>query len=121
MADKSEVARLHSLAQLDADAVGAYDVAIARIGPALVRERLNSFRADHLRHVQDLNTLIRDEVGPGEWRCLAVEEAVPQAGDPVQVRGDGSTQEVPRPPALATGALPPHHPAEVLRHREPAR
>ncbi|RKH39387.1 ferritin-like domain-containing protein [Corallococcus sicarius] len=60
MADKSEVARLTSLAHLDADAVGAYDVAISRIGPALVRERLNSFRADHLRHVQDLNTLIRD-------------------------------------------------------------
>jgi hypothetical protein len=58
MANKSEVDRLHSLAQLDADAVGAYDVAIAAIGPELVRERLNHFRADHLRHVQDLNALI---------------------------------------------------------------
>ncbi len=59
MADKSEVERLHSLAQLDADAVGAYDVAIARIRPALVRERLNHFRADHLRHVRDLNALLQ--------------------------------------------------------------
>jgi demethoxyubiquinone hydroxylase (CLK1/Coq7/Cat5 family) len=58
MANKSEVDRLHSLAQLDADAVGAYDVAIAAIGPALVRERLDRFRADHLRHVRDLNALI---------------------------------------------------------------
>lgn len=60
MPEKSEVARLRSLAQLDADAVGAYDAAIARIAEPLVRERLNDFRIDHMRHVQDLNALIRD-------------------------------------------------------------
>lgn len=58
MAESSEVARLRSLAQLDADAVGAYDAAIARIQEPLVRERLNDFRIDHMRHVQDLNTVI---------------------------------------------------------------
>jgi len=59
MAEKSEVAKLRSLAQLDADAVGAYDAAIARVGEPLVRERLNDFRVDHMRHVQDLNALIQ--------------------------------------------------------------
>jgi len=59
MADKSEVAKLRSLAQLDVDAVGAYDAAIARVNEPLVRERLNDFRVDHVRHVQDLNALIQ--------------------------------------------------------------
>ena len=59
MAEKSEVAKLRSLAQLDADAVGAYDAAIARVHEPLVRERLNDFRVDHVRHVQDLNAFIQ--------------------------------------------------------------
>jgi demethoxyubiquinone hydroxylase (CLK1/Coq7/Cat5 family) len=59
MAEKSEVAKLRSLAQLDVDAVGAYDAAIARVGESLIRERLNDFRVDHVRHVQDLNALIQ--------------------------------------------------------------
>jgi rubrerythrin len=59
MAEKSEVGKLRSLAQLDADAVGAYDAAIARVNEPLVRERLNDFRVDHVRHVQDLNALIQ--------------------------------------------------------------
>lgn len=59
MEERSEVAKLRSLAQLDADAVGAYDAAIARVNEPLVRERLNDFRVDHLRHVQDLNALIQ--------------------------------------------------------------
>jgi rubrerythrin len=59
MAPKSEVERLRNLAQMDADAVGAYDAAIARVKQPTVRERLNEFRVDHVRHVQDLNALIR--------------------------------------------------------------
>jgi rubrerythrin len=59
MAEKSEVAKLRSLAQLDVDAVGAYDAAIARVSEPLVRERLNDFRVDHVRHVQDLNACIQ--------------------------------------------------------------
>ena len=58
MARKSEVEKLRSLAQLDVDAVGAYDAAIARVKEPLVRERLNEFRVDHVRHVQDLNAFI---------------------------------------------------------------
>jgi demethoxyubiquinone hydroxylase (CLK1/Coq7/Cat5 family) len=55
---KSEVVKLRSLAQLDVDAVGTYDAAIARVTEPLVRERLNDFRVDHLRHIQDLNLFI---------------------------------------------------------------
>jgi len=71
MANKSELEKLRSLAQLDVDAVGAYDAAIARVKEPLVREHLNEFRADHVRHVQDLNGFIR-ELG----------------GEPVQLRPD---------------------------------
>lgn len=59
MGNESEVAKLRSLAQLDVDAIGAYDAAIARVTEPMVRERLNEFRVDHLRHVQDLNAFIQ--------------------------------------------------------------
>ncbi|XXF79086.1 ferritin-like domain-containing protein [Myxococcaceae bacterium GXIMD 01537] len=59
MAEKSELARLRSLAQLDADAVGAYEAAIARVAEPMVRQRLDDFRGDHVRHVRDLNTCIQ--------------------------------------------------------------
>jgi hypothetical protein len=59
MGRKSEVEKLRSLAQLDVDAVGAYDAAIARVKESLVRERLNEFRSDHVRHVRELNAFIR--------------------------------------------------------------
>ncbi|WP_375770723.1 ferritin-like domain-containing protein [Archangium gephyra] len=69
MGRKSEVEKLRSLAQMDVDAVGAYDAAIARVKEPLVRERLNDFRVDHVRHVQDLNAFIRQLGGePVELR-----------------------------------------------------
>jgi rubrerythrin len=57
--NKPEVSKLRSLAQLDADAVGAYDAAISRVGEPLIREKLNEFRIDHVRHLQDLNAFIQ--------------------------------------------------------------
>ncbi|AKJ00470.1 uncharacterized protein DUF2383 [Archangium gephyra] len=69
MGRKSEVEKLRSLAQMDVDAVGAYDAAIARVKEPMVRERLNDFRVDHVRHVQDLNAFIRQFGGePVELR-----------------------------------------------------
>jgi rubrerythrin len=69
MGRKSEVEKLRSLAQMDVDAVGAYDAAIARVKEPLVRERLSEFRVDHVRHVQDLNALIHQFGGePVELR-----------------------------------------------------
>ena len=69
MAIIPEVEKLRSLAQLDVDAAGAYEAAIARVKEPLVRERLNDFRVDHVRHVQDLNALIQARGGaPVELR-----------------------------------------------------
>lgn len=69
MGRKSEVEKLRSLAQMDVDAVGAYDAAIARVKEPMVRERLNDFRVDHVRHVQELNAFIRQFGGePVELR-----------------------------------------------------
>ena len=52
------VEKLRSLAQLDVDAIGAYDAAIRRVSHEIIRERLNEFRSDHFRHVKDLNAFI---------------------------------------------------------------
>jgi rubrerythrin len=65
----SELEKLRSLAQLDVDAIGTYEAAIARVKEQLVRERLSEFRVDHVRHVQDLNVFIRERGGePVELR-----------------------------------------------------
>jgi rubrerythrin len=50
--------QLRDLAQLDVDAIGAYESAIGRISAAHVREKLVQFRGDHERHVRDLNAAI---------------------------------------------------------------
>ena len=49
---------LISLAQLDIDAVHAYEQAIEKIGVDHVREQLIQFRNDHQRHVTELSPLI---------------------------------------------------------------
>ncbi len=53
-----KIEKLRSLAQLDVDAIGAYDAALKRIDVPILKERLAQFRTDHVRHVQDLNNLI---------------------------------------------------------------
>ncbi|MFL5322323.1 MAG: DUF2383 domain-containing protein [Myxococcaceae bacterium] len=53
------VSKLRGLAQLDVDAIGTYDAAIARVTDEEVATQLASFRVDHVRHVQDLNALIQ--------------------------------------------------------------
>ena len=58
MDNKPEVSKLRGLAQLDADAVGAYDAAVSRVDEPIIRDKLNEFRIDHLRHVQELNAFI---------------------------------------------------------------
>lgn len=69
MAIISEVDKLRTLAQLDVDAAGTYEAAIARVKEQMIRERLNDFRIDHVRHVQDLNAVIQQLGGePVELR-----------------------------------------------------
>ena len=57
---KHQVSKLRSAAQLDVDAVGAYDAAIHGVADDLIRDRLAEFRGDHLRHIADLNLVIHD-------------------------------------------------------------
>ncbi len=53
------IEKLNALIGLDFDAVGAYDAAIHRIDVESIRSRLGEFRADHLRHIQDLSAQVR--------------------------------------------------------------
>jgi rubrerythrin len=57
-ANKKKLAKLHSLAQLDVDAIGTYDAALERVDVPMLREQLSGFRADHERHVRTLNDFI---------------------------------------------------------------
>lgn len=50
-----KIMKLRRLCQLDIDAMGTYDAALARVNVAALKEKLMEFRADHLRHVVALN------------------------------------------------------------------
>lgn len=63
MTDEKAISKLRALAQLDVDAIGTYDVAIARVTEQEVVQKLAEFRVDHTRHVQDLNALIEARGG----------------------------------------------------------
>lgn len=49
---------LIDLAQLDIDAVHAYDQAIGQVDIPTIRDQLHRFKADHERHVRELSTVI---------------------------------------------------------------
>jgi uncharacterized protein (TIGR02284 family) len=55
------IKKLCKLSQLDIDAMGAYEKAIEHIeeNDADIKIQLNSFKADHQKHIQDLGTHIR--------------------------------------------------------------
>lgn len=58
--DNSTLAKkLYDLAQLDIDAARAYDQALENIDHPTVHSQISSFRADHLRHINDLSAVIR--------------------------------------------------------------
>lgn len=58
MSNQGIVSHLQHLAQLDVDAAASYEAAIDRVEIPSVRQELDGFRVDHVRHVQDLNALI---------------------------------------------------------------
>ena len=58
--------KLNDLMHLDVDAVRAYDDAIKRIDGADVRGRLQEYRDDHQRHVDDLRAAVRGMGGEPE-------------------------------------------------------
>jgi uncharacterized protein (TIGR02284 family) len=61
---------LGDLTSLEYDALGAYDAAISRVRDPEVKQQLQSFRADHDRHIRELDGIIRQlggapSPGPG--------------------------------------------------------
>ncbi|NLX03630.1 MAG: DUF2383 domain-containing protein [Phycisphaerae bacterium] len=70
MANQEMIDNLSSLAQVDIDAVHAYDQAIDQIDAddEQIREKLIEYRQDHQRHVAELASEIRDLGGtPPEY------------------------------------------------------
>jgi uncharacterized protein (TIGR02284 family) len=59
MNDKEIANTLHSLVQLDIDAVHAYKEAIEKIDDVTIREQLTTYQQDHERHISDLSAEIR--------------------------------------------------------------
>lgn len=49
---------LSELAQLDIDAVQAYEQALDRIDVVDIYNEINNFKNDHVRHIDDLNAMI---------------------------------------------------------------
>jgi rubrerythrin len=58
MESEKMVKSLVSLVQLDIDAVHAYDQAIEKIDVESIKARLEEFKADHMRHVDELSQCI---------------------------------------------------------------
>lgn len=54
------IKKLSKLAQLDIDAVRAYEQALDKIDLAEVKLKVSQFRDDHQRHITDLNQQIRE-------------------------------------------------------------
>jgi len=49
---------LKDLCQLDIDAIFSYEQALEKIDDQKIYHEIESFRQDHLRHVNDLNTML---------------------------------------------------------------
>lgn len=49
---------LRELVELDYDAVAAYEAAINRIESEVYKEKLNEFKADHERHIQEISNIL---------------------------------------------------------------
>jgi len=73
---KDPTSLMQKLIELDYDAVEAYEAAIARVETPDCRETLAAFRDDHLRHIADLGSVLRQQgsavpTGPDAKRLLA--------------------------------------------------
>ena len=131
--DAALLADLTDLLQLEFDALPAYSVAIAGLRRPDLRETLESYRADHERHVHDLSGQIRRLGGvplalphlPTGLLKLAVQMAGLPGGDRAVllafVSNEWQSQEKyaryaarPYPPELA--ALLQRHAADEARH-----
>jgi rubrerythrin len=62
--DDSDLNLLIAMAELDAEAAEAYRIAAEYTDQVHLRTKLEEFRADHLRHVEDFNRLLSDAGAP---------------------------------------------------------
>lgn len=58
--DTDVIETLNELIQLDFDAIKAYEQALDRVDDDEVDSDLESFKADHERHIEDLSQLVRE-------------------------------------------------------------
>lgn len=75
------VEMLKNLAQLDLDAMEAYDLALGRIEKEEYREQLEAFKGDHIRHSEELEKLVAElgdkvPTGPGTKQNVTTGGAV---------------------------------------------
>lgn len=54
------IEKLSKLAQLDVDAINAYEIAIEKIDIQEIKKNLTQFKGDHKQHVKDLNDAIAE-------------------------------------------------------------
>ena len=66
MLNEAVVSKLNGLIQLDYDAIQAYERAISKIEDPEIRRELESFKADHERHIVDLSECVRSLGGVPE-------------------------------------------------------
>jgi len=57
--DNDVIKMLKDLCQLDIDAAYAYEQALKQIDDQKIHQEIESFRQDHLRHIDDLNDLLK--------------------------------------------------------------
>lgn len=63
------IKELNELIQLDIDAIQAYDQAISNVSETNVKQQLETFKADHHRHVTELSDEVRKVGGqPPEFK-----------------------------------------------------
>src|SRR5690348_5866746 len=70
MNNQDQAKKLCKLAQLDIDAVNAYEQALKIIDDIAIHAKISQFRDDHLRHINDLSMAIRDLGGEAPERTL---------------------------------------------------
>ncbi len=59
VSDSEVLEGLNDLLQLDHDAIGAYEIAIEKLDDRDHADQIRGFKADHERHIRDLNETIR--------------------------------------------------------------
>ncbi|WP_417579629.1 DUF2383 domain-containing protein [Nitrincola sp.] len=84
MDTKQNISDLSDLIELEYDAIAAYRSAIERLDNAAYKLQLTEFLGDHVRHVEDLSNVVRQEGGnpptEGDFKQILTQGKVVLAG-----------------------------------------